>query len=96
MPRGANEAMAAPPTPHGPPTATSPARARTVHGKSLSPEQFSLSKEGRGSWDWAASWDGMMGVEVQARGHLGTAPFAAFGDRTTGAGGESPAVLEQG
>lgn len=37
-----------------------------------------------------------MGVEVQAWGHLGTAPFAAVGNRDTGAGGESPPVLDQG
>lgn len=35
-----------------------------------------------------------MGVEVQAWGHLGMAPFAALGD--TEAGGQSPAVLDQG
>lgn len=37
-----------------------------------------------------------MGVEVQAWGHLRTASFTALGDRATGAGGESPPVLDQG
>lgn len=41
--------------------------------------------------DWASRWDGMMGVEVQAWGHLGTASFAELG-----AGGKSPPVLDRG
>ncbi|KAM4774247.1 coiled-coil domain-containing protein 17 [Cyanocitta cristata] len=66
----------------------------TVRASALG--NFQLSKDGRGEVGLGCQLGWNDGCGGTSLGTFGTTPFAVVGDRATGAGGESPPVLDQG